>query len=193
MGKEGFDNKGLEGTIDRLDLDGVFTLVTRGQKKWVRGSWDQQGRNETRCTRQRPASTRPICVQIVPGCQAIEHCLAGALTRGTRTHLDLLTGALLDPLLCGVPFLVEKEETTLSTTLDELIGFCDELGGVHPLGKLGVGRNRVRLWIPGDLGDLGGGVNETRRDGSMFCDRWGTLEPVRKQELRVVLVDGWKE
>ncbi|SRR5258706_16051768 len=112
------------------------------------------------------------------------------VVRGTRTHLDLLAGALLDPLLCGVPFLVEKEETTLSTTFDELIGFCDELGGVHPLGKLGVRRNRVCLWIPGDLGNFGGGINETRGGGSMFCDRWGTLEPVRKQELRVVLVDG---
>ena len=110
--------------------------------------------------------------------------------RGTRTHLDLLAGALLDPFLCGVPFLVEKEETALSTTLDELIGFCDKLGGVHPLGKLGVGRNGVCLWIPGDLGDFGGRINETRGNSSMLCDRWGTLEPVRKQELRVVLVDG---
>ena len=162
-------------------------MITRGQEKWVRGSWDQQGRNETRCTRQRRAMTRPMCTPIVPQCQAIEHCLAG---RGTRTHLDLLAGPLLDPLLCGIPFLVEKEETTLSTTFDELIGLCDELGGVHPLGKLGVGRNGVCLWIPGDLGDFGGGINETRGDGSMFCDRWGTLEPVCKQELRVVLVDG---
>ena len=111
-------------------------------------------------------------------------------TRGTGTHLDLLAGALLDPLLCGVPFLVEEEEAALSTTLNELIGFCDEFGGVHPLGKLRVGRNGVCLWIPGNLGDFGGGINETRGDGSMFRNRWGTLEPVCEQELRVVLVNG---
>lgn len=111
---------------------------------------------------------------------------------GTRTYLDLLTSALLDPLLCGVPFLVEEEKTALSTTLDELIGLCDELGGVHPLRKLGVGRNAVCPQIPGDLGDLGRGIDETRGDGSMFCYRGGTLEPVREQELRVVLVDGWE-
>lgn len=110
--------------------------------------------------------------------------------RGTRTHLDLLAGALLDPLLCGVPFLVEEEEAALSTTFNELIGFYDELGGVYPLGKLGVGRNGVCLWVPGDLGDFGGRINETRGDGSMFRNRWGTLEPVCEQELRVVLVDG---
>jgi len=61
------------------------------------------------------------------------------------TYLDFLAGALLDPLLCGIPVLVEEEKTALSTTLDELIGLCDELIGVHPLGKLGVGRNAVCL------------------------------------------------
>ena len=110
--------------------------------------------------------------------------------RGTRTHLDFLTGALLDPLLCSVPLLIEEKETALPTTLNELIGLCDELAGVHPLGKLGIGRNAACLQVPGDLGDLGGGINETRGDSSMFCDRWGTLEPVREQELCVVLVDG---
>jgi hypothetical protein len=110
--------------------------------------------------------------------------------QGTRTHLDFFAGALLDPLLCGVPFLVEEKETALSTTLDELIRLGDELAGVHPLGKLGVGRNAVCREIPGDLGDLGRGIDETGGDSSVFCDRRGTLEPICEQELRVVFVDG---
>ena len=61
---------------------------------------------------------------------------------------------------------------------------------MHPLGELGVWGNAVCPDIPGDLSDLGGGIDETRGDGSMFCYRGGTLEPVCEQELRVVLVDG---
>lgn len=88
--------------------------------------------------RQRPAETRSRASMPRPSNTVL-------LVRRTRAHLDFLAGTLLDPLLCGIPFLVEEEETALSTTFNELIGLCDELGGVHPGGKLGIGRNAVRL------------------------------------------------
>jgi hypothetical protein len=53
---------------------------------------------------------------------------------------DRLAGTLLDPGASGLPGLVEAEEAGLSTTLDQLVGLADELGGEDP-----VGQTRARL------------------------------------------------
>ena len=49
-----------------------------------------------------------------------------------RAHLDLFAGSGKDPFLGLFPLLVKKEKATLSTTFDELIGLCDELGCEDP-------------------------------------------------------------
>ena len=107
-----------------------------------------------------------------------------------KTHLLRLSCPLLDPLLCLVPCLVESEQTGLSTTLDELVRLSDELGVEHPAGELGIGGDRVRLGVPGDLGDFYGGVLEFGLDLGMGSDGGCALEPVGEEQLGVVLADG---
>jgi hypothetical protein len=60
---------------------------------------------------------------------------------GTGGVLDLLglAGALLDPGTGLFPALVEAEEAGLSSALDELVGFADELRVEDPLGETGTG------------------------------------------------------
>lgn len=65
-----------------------------------------------------------------------------------RLDLDLFTGSGRDPFFGGFPILVKKEETTLSSTFDELIGLCDELGCKDPRGKLGVWGDGSSIGIP---------------------------------------------
>lgn len=90
--------------------------------------------------------------------------------RESSTYLDLLAGAVLDPLLALLPRLVERavysfvstrvlerdgaenaQEASLATALDELIGLDDELVGEDPVGKSGVGGDLVGLRVPRDL------------------------------------------
>lgn len=47
-------------------------------------------------------------------------------------HLLWFSGAFSNPLLGFRPGLVQSQEASLSTALDELIGLCDELGIVDP-------------------------------------------------------------
>lgn len=107
------------------------------------------------------------------------------------THLLSLARPLLNPLLGLLPGLVEREQTCLTATFDELIGFGDELGVEDPSRELGVGGDRVGLRVPGDLGDLGRRVDEV----CGYCcggRGWGrALEPVCEEELRIVLADGY--
>lgn len=95
-----------------------------------------------------------------------------------------------DPGLCLVPGLVESEEAGLSAALNELIRLRDELGGEDPAGELGVGGDGAGLWIPGDLGDAGGGVLEVGLGDGVGGDGGCTLEPVGQEELRIVFADG---
>lgn len=74
-----------------------------------------------------------------------------------------LSSAGSDPFLGLRPFLVEEEETRLSTTLDELIRLGDEFGGEDPGRQSVVGRDGVRGCVPLDLRDVGGGVDEVVR------------------------------
>lgn len=55
---------------------------------------------------------------------------------------------MCNPGLCLVPSLVQGKETSLSTTLDELIGLRDELGVEHPAWKFGVGGDGIGLRVP---------------------------------------------
>ena len=54
--------------------------------------------------------------------------------KSRSTYLLWFPGLFKDPLFCVLPVLVEGEETRLAATLDELIGFRDELGRLHPYG-----------------------------------------------------------
>ena len=52
-----------------------------------------------------------------------------------ETNLDGLSSLLLDPLSRDLPVLVQAEESSLSSSLDELIGLSDELLSENPVGK----------------------------------------------------------
>ena len=108
----------------------------------------------------------------------------------SRTHLLGLPCPLLNPLLGLVPGLVEREEASLSTTLDELIGLGDEFCREDPAGELGVGRDGTGGRVPGDLCDLGRRVDELGRNLRGGVNGRCALEPVREDELRVVFTDG---
>lgn len=71
------------------------------------------------------------------------------------TYLLGFSGPVEDPLFCVLPVLVEGEKASLAATFDKLIRLCDELGRLHPLGEVVVGRDGTRLGIPLDLSDLG--------------------------------------
>lgn len=79
-------------------------------------------------------------------------------------HLNGLARSLDNPLLGLIPRFVQRQQTGLSTTLNELVGFRDEFGIVDPLRDLGVRGNGVGGLVPGDLGDLGGGEDEGCRE-----------------------------
>lgn len=113
----------------------------------------------------------------------------GKKTKGRNKHLLGFASALRDPNLCLFPVLVEGEQASLPATLDELVGFCDELGGEYPAGELSVGCNGVGLWVPRDLGDLWCGEGEVSRRLDLGVDEGCTLEPVGQEQLGVVLAD----
>jgi len=48
---------------------------------------------------------------------------------------DGLASSLLDPSASLLPALVQAQETSLSTSLNELVGLADELLGEDPLGE----------------------------------------------------------
>jgi hypothetical protein len=108
-----------------------------------------------------------------------------------------LTRPLGDPLLGLLPILIEREQASLATTLDELIGLGDELARVDPRGQGGVGWAEGVVGggrIPGYLGDFGGWVDEGR------FELWGgrvhfrsAREPVSEEEFGVELPDSFGE
>jgi hypothetical protein len=57
--------------------------------------------------------------------------------KGTGGLLDSdgLSSSLLDPSASGLPLLVEREQTSLSSSLDQLVGLSDELLGEDPVGE----------------------------------------------------------
>ncbi len=110
-----------------------------------------------------------------------------------ETYLLGFSSALGDPWLGLVPGLVQGEESGLSATLDELVGLCNELGVEDPARELGVRGDGVGRCVPGDLGDLDGGVLELCLDLGVGRDGRRALEPVGEEELCVVLADGCGE
>jgi hypothetical protein len=105
------------------------------------------------------------------------------------TNLLRLAGALSDPWPGLLPCLVQSKETGLSTTLDELIGLCDELGVEDPARELAVRRDRTGGGVPRDLGDACRRVHKVRLDHGTLVYGRCTLEPVSEQEFGIVLAD----
>lgn len=62
-----------------------------------------------------------------------------------------LAGPLLDPSASLFPALVEAQETSLSSSLDKLIGLADELGGEDPIGETLSGPNGRRELLGGRI------------------------------------------
>ena len=94
-------------------------------------------------------------------------------------------------MLCLFPSFIESEEAGFASTFDQLIRFCDKLGGMDPGGKLGIRGDRTGGGIPRDLSDFWRRVDEVWGDG---CGRmsWGSaLKPKGKEKLCVVLADRW--
>ena len=68
-----------------------------------------------------------------------------------RFHLLGFPGTLDNPGFGIFPVCIELEETCLSTALDKLIGFGNQLCIVNPGRKLVVRGDCVSLWIPRNL------------------------------------------
>jgi len=108
-----------------------------------------------------------------------------------RTYLLRLSCAGLNPLLSLVPGLVERKESRLASSLDELVRLRDEFCGEHPARELRVGRDGIRLGVPRDLGDLGGGEGELGAQLPRGVYGGCALEPVGQQELCIVFTDSF--
>ena len=94
-------------------------------------------------------------------------------------------------MFCLFPSFIESEEAGLAPTLDQLIGFCDKLGGMDPGGKLGIWGDCTSGGIPRDLSDFWRRVNEVWRDGRGRMDWGSALKPKGKEKLCVVFADRW--
>ena len=102
------------------------------------------------------------------------------LTEDARNGLDLniLGGTSLNPLLGLLPGLIQRQETTLASSLDQLVWFGDKLGagGQQPrVGDLGLVQDILDSGILGEIergqssrGVMSRGGRERRRldDGS---------------------------
>ena len=67
------------------------------------------------------------------------------------------------------PTLVESEEPSLTTALDELIRLRNELGGKNPVRNFVIRSDCIRFRIPGHLGNPSGRVLELGLDRRMGC------------------------
>lgn len=67
------------------------------------------------------------------------------------THPLWFSSAILDPLSCLWEGLVESQKTGFSTSLDQLIWFCDKGSSMDPCGEGIIGRDRVRRRVIRDL------------------------------------------
>lgn len=94
-------------------------------------------------------------------------------------------------MFCLFPSFIESEKAGLASAFDQLIGFCDKLGGMDPCGKLGVRGDCTGGGIPRDLSDFWRRVNEVFGDGRRRMDLGSALKPKGKEELCVVLADRW--
>lgn len=86
------------------------------------------------------------------------------------THLDLFSRAIHDPLFRFWPRLVQEKKAALATSLDELVGFGDELGSKYPGWELGFWGDGVGRIVPGDLSDFWRWIDKLVRnvkDGSV--------------------------
>jgi hypothetical protein len=112
--------------------------------------------------------------------------------RGFKTHLLNLACPVIDPLLGLIKGLVEGKETSLSTSLDELIRFGDELeaGLEQPLWERLLGSQGASLLIEEQLcnAGVGGSRRGTELQGSV--DKRYASKPVGYQKLGVVLANG---
>lgn len=107
-----------------------------------------------------------------------------------ETHLLLLASSFLDPLLAAFrPRLVDTEQASLSSTLDELVRLDDELIGEDPARKLVVRGNRVGFRVPSDLSNLCVREDETRGRLNVAGHRRGSWEPVADDSFAVVFKD----
>lgn len=100
-----------------------------------------------------------------------------------------LSSLLSDPSLGLFPFLVEAQKASFSTSLDELIRLCDELGCEHPAWELRVRGDGTCLWVPCDLGNLGRGVDELGGYGGVLVDGRCAFQPVGQEEFGIVFTN----
>jgi hypothetical protein len=122
----------------------------------------------------------------------ISHRWQSCATLDTKTtYLNLFTGSGRDPFFRLLPIFVEKQEATLSTSLDKLIRFSNELGVEDPGGDLGLGRDGTSRRIPGDLRYFWGRIDEGRGYSGILGNRRATLEPVGQEQFSVELVDSY--
>ena len=91
-----------------------------------------------------------LCLSRVRAERLNDECVEG--TSGLL-NLAWLSSPLLDPLAGSLPVLVEAQETGLASSLDQLIGFTNELGAEDPFRESGPRSNRrsesLGLGIPG--------------------------------------------
>ena len=107
-------------------------------------------------------------------------------------NLLLLTGSLSDPSLSLRPGLVKGQKTTLSSSLDELIGLGDELGvGLEKprVGDLSLVQNILNIGILGEVqrGESAGRVVSSRRRKRTGLDNGSAGEVVVEDGLAVGL------
>ena len=106
-----------------------------------------------------------------------------------NTYFLGLPCTLRNPGFRLVPGLVESEETCLSTTLDQLIGLCNEFGGEDPAWQLRIGCDGVGFTIPRHLGNFWSRIVELGLDLRMGGNCRRSLQPVGEEKLSVVFTD----
>ena len=108
-------------------------------------------------------------------------------------YLLRFSSSFRNPLPGFGPTLVESEEPSLTTALDELIRLRNELGGKNPVRNFVIRSDCIRFRIPGHLGNPSGRVLELGLDRRMGCHWRCTLKPVCEQELGIVFTNGWRD
>jgi len=116
--------------------------------------------------------TDRVDVDVVFGVLWVRHKrLNEELSQNASSVLDLLllSSSLSDPGLGFSPGLVQGQETTLASTLDELIGLCDEFGARLQKPRVG------HLSLVQDILNVGilGESQRSQARGSIVCGRLG--------------------
>lgn len=159
---------------DRISLKAHFVQVGFRPPTNYQGSCPTMG--GTRASR---SGGSPASGPVKAG-SASDRSEAGRRHNGARraAHLLRLSCTSLDPLLGLVPSLVEGEQPCLASPLDELVWLCYEFCGINPARELCIGRDRVCLGIPCDLGNLGSREGELGAQLPRGVYRWCALKPV---------------